>query len=313
MSGARAPHDHSSHDRLHPPAPDHPWWSETSWYAFCVPERRLAGSVYPLFRRNLGTCSLAVHVWDDSAHEPWRVRYGRCLWHLPFPGGDLDACALGGLELTCEAPLSRYRVRYRDEPLIALDLVYQGLFPPHEVGIGGGHGHLDQPCRVSGKLLLHGEEIGVDGFDMRDRSWHVRDDLRTTRAGYSYGIASADAAFLAMSVGGDGDAKVVAGFLWQDGVKSDLASGTRRVIERHPLHGFPTRVALELADRDGRKLSAEGRCTSRLANQATPGMFAWLSLTDWQSQQGEAFGEDQDIWSPDLLAALTRGAHSVRE
>jgi hypothetical protein len=305
MSGARAPHD-----RFHPPAQDHPLWSETSWYAFCVPERRLAGSVYPLFRRNQGTCSLGVHVWDDSAHEPWRARYSRCLWHLPFPAGDLDACALAGLELTCEEPLSRYRVRYRDEPRLALDLTYQGLFPPHEVGVAAGHGHLDQPCRVTGTLRLHGEAIAVDGFDMRDRSWHVRDDLRTTRAGYSYGIAGAGRAFLAMSMGGDTDAKVVAGFVWQDGVKSDVAGGTRRVVARDPVHGYPTRVALEIADREGRRLAAEGTCRSRLANQATPGMFAWLSLTDWQSEQGAAIGEDQDIWSPDLLAA--RGAHSER-
>ena len=299
MSVESAAHDH---DRFHAPDEDDPFWSETSWFAFNVPERRLAGTIYPLFRRNLGTCSVGVYVWDDAAHEPWRARYGRCQWHLPFPDGDLGDCAVGGLRYSCEEPLARYRVRYEHDPLLSLDLRYEGLFPPHEVGVGPGRGHLDQPCRVRGTLRLHGEQIAVDGFDMRDRSWHVRDDTRTTRAGYSYGIASADDAFLAMTMGGD-EGRVVAGFLWRDGAKCDLASGTRHVLERDPSHDFPTRVALEAEDREGRTLRAEGRCLSRLANQATPGMFAWMSLTEWQTPEGRSVGEDQDIWSPDLLAA----------
>jgi hypothetical protein len=66
-------------------------------------------------------------------------------------------------------------------------------------------------------------------------------------------------------------------------------------------HGYPLRVAIEAFDRLGRRLEAEGRCTSRLASQATPGMFAWMSLTEWQADGGASTGEDQDVWSPDLL------------
>lgn len=291
----------SEHDRFHTPTDAHPQWTETSWYGFAIPARRLGGMIYPLFRRNLGTCSLGVYVWDDSAHEPWRVRYGRCLWHLPFPDGDLDDCRVGGLTLRCEESLARYCVRYEDDPQLVIDLSYEALFPPHEAGVGDGRGHLDQPCRVRGSLILSGETLAIDGFEMRDRSWHLRDDMRTTRAGYSYGIARENA-FLAMTMGDDEDARVVAGFLWRDGEKCDLAGGTRRVLERHPEHDYPTRVALDLSDRSGRSLSAEGHCVSRLASQATPGMFAWMSLTEWQTSDGSATGQDQDIWSPDLLA-----------
>jgi hypothetical protein len=290
----------SADDRFHAPAEDHPLWSETSWYGFSVPARHLAGSVYPLFRPRLGVCSVAVHVWDDSACEPWRALYSRTQWHLPMPEGDLSACEAGGLSLECLEPLRRYRVRYRDGELCALDLEYTGLFAPHAVGISGGRGHLDQPCRVRGELVLRGERIAVDGFEMRDRSWHVRDDRRSTRASYSYGIASESEAFLAGALC-DGDAgRIVAGFLWRDGSKRDLNGGTRRVLERRA--GHPLRVAIEAVDTDGRRLEALGRCTSRLANQATPGMFAWLSLTEWDCAGTRAIGEDQDVWSPDLLA-----------
>lgn len=297
MSAAADPSD----DRLHAPTPGEPLFSETSWYGFHVAERTLAGTVYPLFRPNLGVASLSVYVWDAQAHEPWRVPYGRCLWHLPMPEGDLDDLALGGLHLRCEESGRRYRVRYRDGERLELDLTYQALRPAHRVAVAEGRGHLDQPCRVRGTLALHGETIAVDCLDMRDRSWHVRDDTRTTRASYSYAVASADEAFLAGAFLAGGESRIVTGYLVRDGEKADLVAGTRTL--RAGRAGWPERVTLTARDRLGRSLEAEGRCVARLANQATPGMFAWMSLTDWTFSGLRALGEDQDVWSPDLLGA----------
>jgi len=295
-----AAHASPADDGFHLPAEPHPLWSETSWYGFSVPERRLCGCVYPLFRPVLGVCSVAVHVWDERACEPWRALYSRTQWHLRMPQGELTDCAVGGLELQCLEPLRRYRVRYADGALCALELEYEGLFAPHAVGIAGGRGHLDQPCRVRGELRLRGERIEIDGFEMRDRSWHVRDDLRSTRASYSYGVA-ADEAFLAVGLcEGDG-CRIATGFLWRDGDKQPLVSGTRRVETRSG--AAPQQLALDAVDAAGRTLSARGRVHSRLANQATPGMFAWLSLCEWQLEGRRSFGEDQEIWSPDLLAS----------
>jgi hypothetical protein len=92
---------------------------------------------------------------------------------------------------------------------------------------------------------------------MRDRSWQLRADDRSTQGSYSYGIASARDAFLAFTLRLGAEDRVVAGFLLRDGEKADLVAGTRRV-ER----------------------SREG----------------------WDFAGG-CFGQDQDIWSPDLLAA----------
>ena len=290
-------------DRLHRASEPHPLWSETAWFGFSVASRALGGTVYPLFRPNLGVCSVGVHVWDASAHEPWRVPYSRGQWHLPMPEGDLDHAEVGGLELTCEKSLSRYRVRYADGDLIALDLVYDGLIAPHGFGIAETRGHIDQPCRVQGSLRLGTEQFEIDGYDMRDRSWHVRDDLRPTRASYSYAIASRDSMFLAGGFALDeasDDCRIVAGFLVRDGEKADLVSGTRRVVGR--TNGYPTHLTIEAEDASGRRLSAEGHCTSRLANQATPGMFAWMSLAEWRFDDRSVPGADQDVWSPDRLA-----------
>lgn len=286
-------------DSFHPAVSDDPYWTETSWYAFSLPERCMAATIYPLFRPNLGVCSVAVYVWDDKSENAWEVPYGRFLWHLPMPDRDLKDISVAGLTYTCLEPLKQYRVRYEDPPRLELDLMVEGLVPPHGSGIGGGTGHFDQPCRVTGEMHLHGEAFRVDCMEMRDRSWHVRNDTRTIRASYSYGIASASDSFLAIGMCSGEACPIVAGFLIKEGEKADLASGQRRVLERS--RGWPTRVAVEVEDRLGRRMETEGRCLSRLANQATPGMFAWMSLTQWEFGTGPTYGEDQDIWSPDLL------------
>jgi hypothetical protein len=288
-------------DSFHPAVSDDPFWTETSWYAFAIPERRMAGTIYPLFRPNLGVCSVAVYLWDDRSESPWAVPYGRFLWHVPMPDSDLTDISVAGLSYSCEEPLKRYRVRYEDPPLLEMDLVYEGLIPPHGSGIADGRGHFDQPCKVTGLVNLHGEQLRVDCLEMRDRSWHVREDTRTVRASYSYGIASASDSFLAIGRCSGEECPIVAGYLMMEGEKADLVSGRRRVLERHS--GWPARVAVEVEDRLGRRMETEGQCLNRLANQATPGMFAWMSLTEWEFGSGGTYGEDQDIWSPDLLGS----------
>ncbi len=285
-------------DRFHPPTSADPTWGETAWFAFAAPERGLAGTLYPLFRNQLGVCALGVAIWDGGGYEPWHARYARRLWHLPIPDGELDDFRIGGLTIRCLEPLSRYQVSFEDQDRLSLELEYRGLFPPHSPIVTPERGHLDQPCHVRGTVRLDGEEIAIDGYEMRDRSWGPRDDLRRTRASYCYGIRDANDAFLASTMEADGVERVIMGFLVRDGKKHDLVSGTRKVLERNA-RGFPERVHIEAADRAGRTLEVEGRCHSRLAEQATPGMFAWMSLTEWSGSGRPCHGEDQEVWSPD--------------
>jgi len=285
-------------DRFHAPTSPDPTWGETCWFGFSAPDHALAGTLYPLFRNHLGVCALGVAVWDASAHEPWRARYARRLWHVPIPAGELDDLTIAGLSIRCIEPLSRYHVHYEDAERIRVDLEYRGLMAPHAPIVSPQRGHLDQPCHVQGTLRLGSEEIAIDGFEMRDRSWGPRDDQRRTRGSYSYGICDESESFLASTMEIDGVERVIMGFLVRDGEKHDLASGTREVLDRHRA-GYPERVRIEATDTAGRALSVVGRCQSRLAEQATPGMFAWMSLTEWSSAEGACHGEDQEVWSPD--------------
>ena len=290
----------SDDDRFHAPSSNEAWWTETAWFSFGDPRLDLSGTFYPLFRRNLGVAALGVAIWDKGAHEPWRALYHRTHWHLPFPNDELTDLSLGGLRYETLVPGEHYRVRYRDGALVDVELDYRALMPVHEVGVAGGHGHLDQPCRFEGSVTLGGERHEVAGFDMRDRSWQLRADDRSTRGSYSYGIAGARDAFLAFTFRMGAEDRVVAGFLLEGGEKADLVSGTRRVVRSR--EGWPSEVVIEARDARGRELLTRGTTRNRLAHQASPGLFAWMSFTGWNFAGG-CFGQDQDIWSPDLLAA----------
>jgi hypothetical protein len=245
---------------------------------------------------------LAIYVWDASAYEPRAIRYSYASWHLAMPKTDLTDLHLEGLRYKTVEPLRVYEVTYRDGDRCRMDLRYEGLREPHGVGIRAGFGHIDQPCRVTGTIVLDGQEIDAACIAMRDRSWHVRDDTSSTRSSYSYGTFSGDKQFLAIT-GWAGTRHFTSGYLVRDGTKALLRSVTRRVIERNRA-GYPVRIELECEDELGRTLEATGRCLNALANQATPAVFLWMSMFEWSVDGEICYGEDEDIWSPDQMAEM---------
>lgn len=290
-------------DRLHADNGD-PWWSETCWFSVDQPGEDVSVTLYPVFRRPLGICSLSVYVWDPAACEPWAIPYGRAWWHLPFPDGDLDDLELQGLRYRVVEPLQRYEVGFRDGDDVAIDLEYVGLRPPNLAFRTDTLGHVDQPCRVTGSIRIGSRKVEVDTVAMRDRTWAPRPDTVHGRStAYTYGTASADEQFLVLTSpqGNEGTMNegVFRGYLVQDGEAAALASATRRVVERR--NGWPVRIELDVTDERGRRLEATGLCRNRLANQANPAQFAWMSMTAWTSNRGDQLGEDQEVWSPDLL------------
>jgi hypothetical protein len=292
-------------DDFHPPTGNDPYWTETAWYAFDVPERSLSGSIYPLFRPNLGICSLAVHVWDDTGSTPWDALYSRLLWHLPMPAGDLRSLEFEGLRYTTLEPLRRYHVEYRDGERLTLDLEYTGhrapsvsttQVPTEVTGIS----HFDQACDVRGRITLEGESFDIAGFGHRDRSWYDRPDNRARRsASVSFGDQSADEQFIlfrALNLSSDQAADApLGGYLIRGGVSSPLVTATRRVVER--VDGRPRRFVVSLRDAEGRTLEAEGRARNNFAFQCSPPVFAWFTQVEWSSDHGSFVGEDQESHS----------------
>ena len=295
-------------DTFHPRTDD-PWWTETVWFAWMVPERNLLGYFYPVFRPNVGVQFGGILVMDDSAELPWEIPVFDFGWHARIPEGlDLrDARLDNGMWLRAIEPTRVYEFGYDGRDL-TVDLRYEGVVEPLVTHATPpfNKGHIDQIGRVTGSMTLRGETIAVDCYAMRDRAWGPRQDGPQPKVGYAYATASPDHAFLAISIDRNGDDLVSHGFLQRDGQWHPVVDG-RRTVERDE-RGRPARVTVDARDDAGRAVHAVGTPVARQVFTAYPSMFCWNSLVHWEVDGADAWGEDQDVWHPrkwrDFAASL---------
>jgi hypothetical protein len=288
-------------DHFHFDVMDKDWWAtETSWFSFHHPERRLGGWFYTLVRPNIGIVSGGAWVWDDQAHLPWEALYSANYTALELtPELDLANCQLPtGVSIRVLEPCMRYALGFDDGERLQATLEFAGVMPPEpltavESTFGSAH-HFDQFGRVTGELILHGEKIAIDCIGMRDRTWGRRPENRPRQAAYVTGAADGENGFLAVTNGRpDGDL-VSYGFLRRDGNTASLAGGERRVV-RDPVHGWITRIELTARDIAGRELHAVGVPVSKIIlNRHT--FIDINSLIRWEFDGSIAWGEDQDMW-----------------
>jgi hypothetical protein len=299
-------------DTFHP-GNDDPWWTETVWFAWLVPERRMVGYYYPIFRPNLGVQAGGVLVFDDTAELPWELPVFEYDWHRRIPPGlDLrDGKLENGMTIRCVEPTRRWELGFESRDL-RLSLVSEAVTEPlvTDATPPFNKGHIDQLCHVAGEMVLHGETIAVDCLAMRDRSWGPRQDGRQPQVGYDYGAASPDEAFLAVTIGRADTYEVTTGFLIRDGKWSRLESG-RRVVERD-LQGRPTVISIDARDELGRPVKAQGEALSRQVFNAYPSMFCWNSLVTWESEGWTGYGEDQDCWHPRRWREFAAGLRALQ-
>lgn len=298
-------------DSFHPPIDEDPSWTETCYWAFDEPERNLSLAVYPLFRPNLGVCSLAVHLWDDTASVPWLAPYSRTLWHVPMPDGDLTDLHFEGLTYKTLEPLSRYYVAYQHADLVWFELEFTGHRLPYasmtqvpqpwrpEIG------HYDQSMDVRGVVTIRGERIPINTMGHRDRSWYNRvDNKPRVSVSLCFGDRGHDDKFLLMSplqlLDDTAPARQPHGVIMRDGIEAPVVEASRRVVERRD--GMPRRIEIDLTDALGRSLRGEGRARNNFAFQCSPPVFAWFGFFEWTTDDGVYRGEDQEA----------HGAHSLR-
>ena len=318
-------------DEFHPADPTDPYWTETCWFTFTVPERRLSGQFYPFFRTNLGVLSAGAFFWDETGRTPADILHARHFWHLPIPEQPLSDIHLGnGISYRCLEPLHRYEIAYRDPdavpggaggegPVIGADLTFTAIARPNYLG----ESHLDQPGRYQGTITVAGEEVVVDSYGFRDRSWGPRSQfghgIHGTQArcgGYSYATASERDAFHAITMdfnGGFGAGSMaIHGYVLRDGEWSKVASGSRAVLARDPVTAYPTAVAVDMVDELGRALHAEGRCLNGLGLFLNPNLYSVNCLTEWTFDGITAYGEDHDNWSATGIREFLRSGDATR-
>ncbi|HKT73880.1 MAG TPA: hypothetical protein VJQ47_13395 [Steroidobacteraceae bacterium] len=303
-------------DEFHAEQMSDRWWeTETSWYSFCVPERRLGGWLYTLVRPNIGTVAGGAWVWDDSAHLPWEVLY--CANYSAQRlrvGTDLRDCVLpNGVGIRVREPLTRYDLTYTDADRIDLRLTFDAVMPPRRLSSKhsafGSANHFDQIGRVTGRVVLHGAEIGVDCLAMRDRSWGPRPEHRPRQSAYVTGIASAEHSFLAVTSSDGRNETITYGFLTRDGVTHDLVAGARKV-RRDPANGWAAEIEITAVDEMGRKLCARGRRLSgMIINRHT--FIDSNGLFEWDIDGHTGHGEDQDLWIVHRWAQMRRRSRNA--
>lgn len=302
-------------DEFHPPTSDDPEWTETCWFTFTVPERGLSGQLYPYFKRNQGVAAGGAFFWDGRHERPETCVYAKQFWHLPLPHEArlTDLRLANGIAYKCLEPQRSWSVKYDDPDggdEIHVDLTFTGVVPPNMLGAS----HVDQAGRYQGTIILHGEEIAVDSYGFRDRSWGPRPQSgqgihggQTMRGGYSYATASERDAFHTITMDFGSGCISIHGYLLRDGEWSKLASGKRVVAERDE-HGFPTHVVIDAVDALGRELHAEGRMQNSLAFLINPNLFTINCLTEWTFDGVTAWGEDHDNHSFPAARQLFRSA-----
>jgi hypothetical protein len=301
-------------DGLHTTVMTDRWWeTETAWFSFHVPARRLGGWLYTMVRPNIGTVAGGAWVWDDAAWLPWEVAYSANYSALALPP-DLDLCHARlptGVTIDVVEPTRTYDLGYDDPDRLTLALRFNGVMEPEPLrAVGSTFGsahHFDQFGRVTGTVTLHGEPIAVDCIAMRDRTWGPRPETRPRQAAYVTGAAETDDGFLAVTnTAPDGDDPVAYGFLRRDGETVGLAFGAR-TVRRDPSRGWVEEVVIEATDLTGRALRAVGSPVSRMiVNRHT--FIDVNSLIRWDVDGTEAWGEDQDMWPVHTFAAFRRGA-----
>ncbi len=305
---AFSPDDDDFHDEQ---LSDRWWESETNWFSWNVPERRMGGWTYGQARPNARLCNGGVWLWDDSAALSWELPY-----HVHYSGLQLPDRSVRdmrdfewptGVHVKMLEPLTKYAIDYDDAPDLEVHLEFDAIMAPnpHPVGVAPfvKGTHFDQAGRVTGEVVLrrraHPRSTAIRCATGRgDRArWAGRDGdpaarptsvLRAGGIGYSFGVAGPRDAWLVYSVPRVDDDPVVCGFLLRAGEYAHILRGERRLRVDTDDGLAESRWRSTAVDDAGRHLAVVGRGREpALARQrrrhAVP--LAWDGPTGW--------GEDQ--------------------
>ena len=159
-----------------------PYETETNWWSWNVPERRIGGWIHTPYYPNRKTVTWRIFAWGPDGYDPARMAYYRKVEEVAMPDSpDLRDITFpgGGYSLKMIEPGMKYHLAYVDEARdFALDFTFEGAHPPRRFEPGEPPfiqtPHYDQLGRVTGTMRLRGEDISVDCWSVRDRTWGPR-------------------------------------------------------------------------------------------------------------------------------------------
>jgi hypothetical protein len=305
-------------DRFCPTRTDDPYWNESAWFSFSIPERGIHGMLYYFFRPNMNIIMGGPIVWDATGAHTWDCLYHD--WHhiQPIPADAEKFAFLSNTSLHVQVlePLRTYKLDY-DCNGLKLDLTWQAVAEPHhflgmEISATGASPenrmHFEQMGRVTGVMELRGDRFDVDSYALRDTSWGRRQIDTVTRGSYFWAIADEKTAFHAQTKGDGADQEVVGGFLTLDGRTVTLASGRRVDTVMGSL--TPDSFRMELEDQEGRTAQISARLSSHLMFNGFPRNQVVWSLLDADFGNGiKGWGDIQEFQPMEQFRAMVRRAN----
>jgi hypothetical protein len=288
-------------DGWHVPTTDHPFWTETLWLRFAVPERSLTGILYPIFRPNQRVGSLSVYLWDHEESVERDALYVHRMFHLPLPHDLRNTELLDVFSYQCITPLERYQVHYDDGVELRVNLRYEGVHPPVGREPDGAATSYFQPCHVSGSLEFNGDVIDVDGYELRGSAWGVRPDFRppphpddpTKVVGHADTYAvSGETTFFMGSAGDLATTNAHSGFHMREGEVARIVDGQRMVTRTSS--GVPDTIEVHATDALGRHLHAVGTYVNHMY-MPMPSYVLWSNGVQWTIDGEALWGGDDDV------------------
>lgn len=303
-------------DRFCPTRGDDPYWNESAWFSFSIPERGIHGMIYYFFRPNMNLLMGGPILWDESGAHIWDCLYYD--WHhiQPIPEGaeKFDFTASNSLKVEVVEPVRHYRFHY-DHGGFELELDWTAIEAPHhflgmEIEATGmsadNRMHLEQMGRAKGQVRYKGEVFDIDSYALRDTSWGVRMMDNVRRGGYFWAIADDDTAFHAQTMGDGDEQRVVGGFLKRDDRTESLRGGRRIVTEMGQY--TPDTFLVEIEDEAGRAAAITCRTQTHLMVNFYPrAQVVWSLLKADFGGGVEGWGDLQEFQPLEAFRRMVRG------
>ena len=109
-----------------------PYWNESAWFSFSIPERKIHGLIYYFFRPNMNLLMGGPAMWDPSGACSWNCLYFD--WHhiqpIPPAAEKFHFTAPNSLAVEVVEPLQVYDIHY-DSNGFKLDLTWTAVAAPH--------------------------------------------------------------------------------------------------------------------------------------------------------------------------------------
>src|SRR5262249_4726413 len=150
---------------------------------------------YFFYNARLGLAGGGPAVWDPSGEEMYDCLFCDWDWFQPVSDGlRFEKLSLpNSLAHEVLSPLQRYHLTYA-RPRCERDLEWQAVMPAQPASMAeleaGGIRHFDQPGRITGTVRLDGEQLDIDCFSLRDRTWGPQRFDKLPPGDYLWSIAS---------------------------------------------------------------------------------------------------------------------------